>query len=355
MWYSFSTKKLKKEFFSLIIALGIATLFRWLFIEAYTIPTSSMEKTLLSGDYILVSKMHYGTRIPQTPLQLPLTHQKIWGTHIPSYLTWLKLPYFRLPGFSVIKRNDKIVFNDPVEKGYPIDLKTFFIKKCIALPGEKIHIKNKQIYINDRKQVLPSTIQFCYFMCVEKHLPDTFFNQHHITEYYALSQGYLVYMTPKQKEDLISKSYIKTITPILRLPNIANTDFQLNHNLHPWNEDFFGPIVVPKKGMTIPIHQDICGFYKKAIQDYEQHTKVYFNQKDAQIDGKTIKTYTFRQDYYFVMGDNYHNSLDSRFWGFVPEDHVLGKAICIWLSIDPQKSWGSWEKIRWNRIFRQIV
>lgn len=354
MFFALLSKKIKKEAISIVIAIGIATLFRWLCIEAYTIPTSSMENTLLTGDYILVSKMHYGTRIPQTPLQLPLTHQKIWGTNISSYCSWIRLPHLRLPGFSRIQRNDKIVFNEPTDQEYPIDLKTYFIKKCVGLPGEKIQIHHTTLYIDDVPQIPPSTIQFCYLICTDKYLPETFFQKHQITEYHTIPQGYLVYITQKQKQSLEMIQHIQSIQPIICPPHIANKDFQLDHTLYPWNEDFFGPIVIPKKGMSIPVHQNICTFYKQAIQAYEGNDAVQFLEKEASINGTHVSTYTFQQDYYFVMGDNYHNSLDSRFWGFVPEDHILGKALCIWLSIDRTKAWLHPHKIRWQRIGKII-
>ncbi len=374
-----SNKKKKsaiREWFdSVLFAVVAATLIRWLFLEAYTIPTGSMEKTLLVNDYLFVSKMHYGTRAPKTILQLPLTHQKIWFTEMPSYLNWIELPYYRLPGFTSVKNGDVVVFNYPscIERketdtygGYnmhPVDLRTNYIKRCIGIGGDKIEIKDAQVYVNDKKFDNPAKMLLSYQIesTADNQENEKMFKKYDIDydfEKYAPYQTpnntlvYGVTASPKSIEDLKSINLIKSVTPLIMPKDSSGGTFPFEPNLFRWNQDNYGPIIVPKKGMTITLDAKNIALYKSAITAFDYNKNAEYKDGKIFIDGKEIKTYTFKQDYYFMMGDNRHGSDDSRFWGFVPEDHVVGKAVFIWMSIDSNGSFLN--KIRWSRLFSII-
>lgn len=352
-----SKKKLSKTrewLSSFVFAMVAATLLRWLLLEAFTIPTPSMEKTLRTGDFIFVSKLHYGTRTPKTPLQVPLTHQTIWGTAIPSYLDWIQLPQYRLPGFSKVKRNDKVVFNYPMEVENPIDLRTYYIKRCVGLPGDTLQIDSATLYVNNEPQPQYPGIQYRYYLKIVGTLNDQLLKEYDITEYLPLQEGYLVFTTVETAEKLKNLPYVQTIQPIVIPKGEANSRMYLDATMPPWNEDYFGPLVIPAKNMTIPINKENLVYYKKTILYHEGHKNICLEEDQLWIDGQAVQEYTFQQNYYFVMGDNRQNSEDSRFWGFVPEDHIVGKAVFVWLSLDPNKSWFNLHKIRWKRLFRLV-
>lgn len=337
---------------AIVFAVIAATIIRWLIMEAFTIPTPSMEKSLLVGDFLFVSKLHYGARTPATPLQIPLTHQTIWGTKIPSYLDWIQLPQFRLPGFSHVKRGDVVVFNHPTEFQYPVDLKTNYIKRCVAVAGDTIQVKDMQVYIDGKPEANPPKMQFKYFIKTDENLNDRIFNKYDITEVYPMSGGYLVFTMPETAKELEKLSFIKSVQVIEETDGVGEARIYPDSRKYPWNTDYWGPIVVPAKGMTIPINDETLTKYGPVIQYYEYNDNVKIADGKLEIDGQPITSYTFKQDYYFMMGDNRHNSEDSRFWGFVPADHIVGKALFIWMSIDPNG--GILHKIRWGRLFNLI-
>ncbi|MFN4146423.1 MAG: signal peptidase I [Runella sp.] len=362
---------------SVVFAVVAATLIRWLFLEAYTIPSSSMEKSLLIGDFLFVSKLHYGARTPGTPLQVPLTHQTIWGTNIPSFSTLVQLPMFRLPGFSEVKRNDVVVFNYPgnpdvpVErpeegnggyKHFPVDLRTNFIKRCIGLPGDVIEVKKAVVYVNGKEGEIPPKAQFYYRLESNDLLDDRFFQNEDIQDYSAYPTDslqpnkflYQIRTTPQIVEGLKKHSFIRGVTHTSQYqPNAS--EMGLFPVAAKFNPDFWGPIQVPKKGLTITLDSANVAKYGNVIKyfDHNQTDKVTIADGKVSIDGKAISSYTFQQDYYFMMGDNRYESADSRFWGFVPADHIVGKAVFIWMSLDPNPK-SILHKVRWNRLFRII-
>ncbi len=350
-------EKIKKSavrewFDAIIFAVIAATIIRWLFLEAFTIPTASMEKSLLVGDFLFVSKVHYGARTPKTPLQLPLTHQTIWGTKIPSYVDWIQLPQVRIPGFSSIKRNDVVVFNYPPEFEHPVDLKTNYIKRCIGVPGDVIEIKDTQVYVNGEAFENPPKMQFRYYLFTDEIVNDRVFKKYDISEFYRSQGGYYVMTSPETANTLNSLPFVKDVVLTKNTEEQVNPRIYPNANIFAWNEDFFGPLEVPAKGETIDINSDNLAKYGDLIRYYESNKEVDIKDGKLSIEGTEMTTYTFKQNYYFMMGDNRHNSEDSRFWGFVPEDHVVGKALFIWLSIDKNESFFS--KIRWSRLFSLI-
>lgn len=375
-------KSATREWFdSVLFAVIAATLIRWFFFEAFVIPSSSMEHTLLVGDYLFVSKLHYGTRTPVTPLQMPLTHQKIWNTEISSFLDWIALPQFRLPGFSNVKRGDVVVFNLPVEhpnlyknyeavlpnlKPYPMDLRTNYIKRCVAEAGDRFEIKNSQVFINGARSPNPPDMQNEYFMAVKTAINEiNIFKKNGISEFSPYTEthddtltandetGYIIKTTAETAIILKRYDFVKHIGMMVLPKSIRETNVFPNSHLFSWNKDNYGPLVIPEKGMTIKLTPENSALYGEIIQNYEGNNNVVLKDGRIYQQGKQLDGYTFRQDYYFMMGDSRHNSADSRYWGFVPKDHIVGKAVFVWMSIDPDPA-GFISKIRWNRLFSII-
>jgi len=340
---------------ALLFAVVAASLIRWIFLEPFTIPTASMEKSLLVGDFLFVSKMHYGTRIPKTPLQVPLTHQKIWGTDIPSYSDAIQLPYYRLPGFSDVERNDVVVFNYPVEFQFPPDLKTNYIKRAIGIAGDEIEIINGNLHVNGTPSPNPEEMQFSYDVMSSRPLNMEFFSTYGINPDSFLSfsdgSGYLVFATNQVAERLKSSPVVKSVNKRIQ-PKGGEDGIFPDGQLLGWNRDNYGPLKIPAKGWKVTMNQSNAIKYFFAIDKYEGHENVEMKEGEIFIDGVKINEYTFKQDYYFMMGDNRHDSLDSRYWGFVPEDHIVGKAWFLWLSLDKFES--LFNKIRWSRFLKKI-
>ena len=366
---------------SVAFAVVAATLIRFFVFEAYTIPTPSMESSLMVGDFLFVSKLHYGVRTPKTPLQLPLTHQKIWFTNIPSYLRWLDLPIYRLPGFSSVKQGDAVVFNVPnyEEDGdAPVDLRTFYVKRCVATPGDVLEVRDQQVIVNGKAMVNPERMQHPVFMKTKEFLDGKFFETYGIrnspdasydsADWLPLAEpdsqsvlwGYKLNTSKAMMEEIQAQPFNKTFDKnFFKDPKgVTFIDiFPHDTTLYKWNRDFYGPLKVPAKGLTVALTPGNVALYSETIQKYEGNKNVVVNGYQISIDGKAITSYTFKQDYYFMMGDNRHNSADSRFWGFVPSDHIVGKAFFVWMSLDANKSlfsWKFWEIIRWNRLFRFV-
>lgn len=359
--------KLREWVDAVAFAVVAATLIRWLIMEAYTIPTPSMENSLLVGDFLFVSKFHYGTRTPATPLQLPLTHQKIWFTNIPSYTDAVQLPQYRLPGISSVKRNDVVVFNVPgIEENnlytpksqwvdYPVDLKTNYIKRCVAIAGDTLEVRDHQVFVNSTAAENPPYMQMNYDVYAESQINDRVLDKLEIDEYQVIGRSdnqvrYTMSISSAVAAELKKLPFIDSVV----LETRKDVEFNIYPDAakFPWSGDFFGPIVVPKEGMTIQLDSSSLALYRKMIERYEHLEDVKIENNKLFIDGKEVTSYTFKQDYYFMMGDNRHNSLDSRYWGFVPEDHIVGKAFFIWLSLDANGSF--FNKIRWSRFFNLI-
>lgn len=340
---------------ALIFAVVAASLIRWLLLEPFTIPTASMEKSLLVGDFLFVSKMHYGTRFPMTPLQVPLTHQKVWGTEIPSYSDAIKLPYYRLPGFSDVERNDVVVFNYPVEFQYPTDLKTNYIKRAVGISGDVIEIREGDAYVNNELASKPEEMQYSYDVITNRLLTEDFFKDYEINpeshRTFSDGSGYQVFATEEVIKRLSSSPVVTSVTKRIQKSGGEIGIFPEGMT-QSWNRDNYGPLQIPGEGWTIEMTPENIIKYSFTIAKYEGHEKVEVSDDQLFINGQKVDSYTFQQNYYFMMGDNRHDSMDSRYWGFVPEDHIVGKAWFLWLSLDKHESMFS--KIRWSRIFNGI-
>lgn len=363
--------KLREWGDAILFAVIAATLIRWLIMEAYTIPTPSMEQSLLVGDFLFVSKFHYGSRTTTTPLQVPLTHQKIWFTEIPSYTELIKLPSYRLPGISRIKRNDVVVFNVPpidLNEGidYPVDLKTNYIKRCVAIAGDTLKIVNRQVYVNSEASENPPLMQFSYLVTSNDEINERILKRYKIYDQEMMGRSgnsviYQMNLTEEVAAELRKLNFIQDVRIATyngsdgfgpRTEQMVESNIFPDSKAYPWNGDFYGPIVIPKEGMTIDLDEKNIAMYGSTIAQYDHNEDVRIENGKLYIDGREMSQYTFKQNYYFMMGDNRHNSLDSRYWGFVPQDHVVGKAFFIWLSIDRNADFFS--KIRWSRFFKLI-
>ena len=354
---------------SIVFAIVAATLVHTYFMQPYTIPTSSLEKSLLVGDFLFVSKFHYGARLPMTTIAAPMVHDSLPLTKAKSYLKIPQLPYIRIPGFQDIKRNEIVVFNWPVDtvrffRDYsnihidkPIDKKSNYVKRCVGIPGDSLEIKDGYIFINGKQTALPDRAKTQYFNTVtvdEGFNPNSLMNRYGSTELrQGLNNGeYYVNLTDenasKLKNNPLVKSVIKDLTP---KGNYNKTIFPHNEQ-YPWSVDNFGPIYIPEEGKTVELNAQSIPFYKRIIEVYEKNN-VTVNGDEIFINGKLATDYTFKQNYYWMMGDNRHNSEDARFWGYVPFDHVVGKPVFVWFSWDTNGQ-GLGEKIRWERVFTTV-
>jgi signal peptidase I len=354
---------------SLIFAVIVATIVHTYLIQPYTIPTSSLEKSLLVGDFLFVSKMNYGARVPMTTVAMPMVHDTIPLTKRKSYLNWPQLPYLRLPGLQTISRTDIVVFNWPADTVYkfrdrsglrvdkPIDKKSNYVKRCVGIPGDSLSIKDGLVYINGKELALPERAkpQFSYNVALDGKTPIDFeylFKDMDVTD----GAGF----TTESRDTLFVSALtaagaerLKHVPGITSVNRIISKDVEdgIFPHISKWNRDNFGPIYIPQKGKTVALTTETLPFYKTIITDYEKKD-LKVNGNEIRIDGKVATTYTFDQNYYWMMGDNRHNSEDSRYWGYVPENHIVGKPIFIWMSWDTNgKGLG---KIRWDRVFTTV-
>lgn len=380
-------KTKKREWFDAIIfAVIAATLIRVFFIEAYTIPSGSMEKSLLIGDYLFVSKLNYGARIPMTPIAFPFAHHTMPITGTKAYWDGLQWSYRRLPGLSHIKRNDVVVFNLPVgdtvalenqEPSYynlvrqlgwravhdqytitsrPVDKRENIIKRCIGIPGDVVSMRAGVASVNGKNEPLKSSgkmpykIQFATTNVNFEVFKELGFTVSEMQEVNAST--YIGYATTEMITELKKLDFIKSADLEVKSDTVDDADlFPLDPN-RKWNVDNFGPIKIPAKGWTVQLDSNTMPLYYRAIRTYEGN-KVERKKDGWYINDKPAASYTFKMNYYWMMGDNRHNSTDSRYWGFVPEDHVVGKALFIWMSWDKEAPF--FRKIRWERLLKGIM
>jgi signal peptidase I len=345
--------KLREWADAVVFAVVAASVIRGLLFSAYAIPSGSMEGTQLVGDYLFVSKFSYGPRMPFTPLSIPFTEPSIAG--VKTYLSFWQLPYWRLPATSEVKKYDIIVFNKPADadQGIPVDERTALIKRCQATPGDELTIVNSQVYINGKPSFNAPKAQISYNVVTNgQDMNPEVFTALNITVIQQKSANEYEMIIPADALTTFKGySNVKSVTPAV-LPASQYDAEVFPHNEHfKWNMDNFGPLVLPKRGYAIALNDSTLTLYRRAIEVYE-HNKVAVKGKDVFINNKIADTYTFKMNYYWMMGDNRHNSLDSRFWGYVPEDHIVGKALFTFMSIDSTKD--IFHKIRWDRICKPI-
>lgn len=354
--------------YSIFSAAFIAALLRWGVAGLYIISSGSMEHTLLKGDCVLISKLHYGARTPITPLQLPMTHRVIPFTKLKSYLDWIKLSQYRLPGLSQIKKNDVIVFNPTLDSldvpGLPMDLRDYWIKRCVALPGDVVKIQDKQLCINGVEDAFSKKAQYRYFMRTKRIFSKSFFKKSQIQQGIPAhvsiegEEGYHIYATLEKVEQLkkVLASSILSIESVKEPEGLFSPMVYPWHSSYAWNKDNFGPFRVPKKGMSIALDRGNISLYRHIIEQFEGKKEMQFLQDGCWIDGQKVDVYTFEKNYYFAMGDNRDQSKDSRFVGCIPEDHILGKAVCIVASSDSESGGviNFFKGMRWNRLLQRV-
>jgi signal peptidase I len=353
---------------SLLFAIVVATVVHTYVMQPFTIPTSSLEKTLLVGDFLFVSKYHYGARAPMTTVAAPMVHDTIPLAGIRSYTKWPQLPYFRLPGFEEVKKNDIVVFNwpvDTVEQFFkaptkkirkPIDKKSNYVKRCVGTPGDSLSIRDGVVFIDGKELKLSDRArpQYSYSVLLD---PQQAPNLEYVARELDLRDGMGYY--PNAGDTLTIRALTEEGAARLRaMPGVLLVKRNITKGAErcfpggtDWNGDNFGPIYIPEKGKTVKLDKESLKFYKQIIREYEGHDLQVVGD-EIRIDGKVVNEYTFAQNYYWMMGDNRHNSEDSRYWGYVPETHIVGKPVFIWMSIDGSKPGLS--KFRWERFFTTV-
>jgi len=374
---------------SILFAIVAATLVHTYFMQPFVIPTSSLEKTLLKGDFLLVSKFHYGARLPMTAVAAPMVHDTLPKFNVPSYLKKPQIPYLRIPGFQKIKRNDIVVFNWPADtlfnmykqadKKYekPIDKKTNYVKRCVGIAGDSLEIRDGYVFIDGKQTQLPdrAKTQFYYTVISKKYLTakylkeeigTTEFNQFYkvnkvaaqrynlrnskpfpndstsylielpgsiqLNKDFKTTDRYSINMSVEEKEKLSKNPSVVSITRNIKPKGEREGNIFPKYSDYKWNGDNFGPIYIPEAGKTVVLNKQVLPLYKDIITEYEGN-KLNTDGDNIYINSALATTYTFKQDYYWMMGDNRQNSLDARYWGYVPFDHVVGKPVFVWMSI----------------------
>ena len=401
---------------ALVFALVAVYFINLFFFQNYVIPSSSLEKSLLTGDYLFVSKVSYGPRIPETPLTMPLTQHTLPVFECKSYIEWPHWEYRRVKGLGKVELNDIVVFNYPAgdtlvsniqyqaadyyqmcysfgsqlienapnvdslnaqqrwnyykfvydagrqyiknnESIYgevmtrPADRRENYVKRCVGLPGQTLQIKDRIVYLDGKANKEPDNVQYTYIVKLKANIPDELMKELGISmeDLVSLNQNGFMPLTKRAVKELKArKDLVESIT--LNTEATKSDIYPLNGNLG-WTRDNYGPVWIPQKGKSITLTLDNIAIYERPIKVYENND---LEVKDGKIfiNGKQTNKYTFKMDYYWMMGDNRHNSADSRYWGFVPEDHIVGKPIFIWWSSDPDRS--GFGGIRWHRLFRWV-
>lgn len=401
---------------ALVFALVAVYFINLFFFQNYVIPSSSLEKSLLTGDYLFVSKVSYGPRIPETPLTMPLTQHTLPVFECKSYIEWPHWDYRRVKGLGKVELNDIVVFNYPAgdtlvsniqyqaadyyqmcysfgsqlienapnvdslnaqqrwnyykfvydagrqyiknnESIYgevmtrPADRRENYVKRCVGLPGQTLQIKDRIVYLDGKANKEPDNVQYTYFVKLKANIPDELMKELGISmeDLVSLNQNGFMPLTKRAVKELKArKDLVESIT--LNTEATKSDIYPLNGNLG-WTRDNYGPVWIPQKGKSVTLTLDNIAIYERPIKVYENND---LEVKDGKIfiNGKQTNKYTFKMDYYWMMGDNRHNSADSRYWGFVPEDHIVGKPIFIWWSSDPDRS--GFGGIRWHRLFRWV-
>lgn len=374
---------------AIIFAVIAATFIRMFFIEAYTIPTSSMEKSMMVGDYLFVSKTAYGPKMPNTPISFPFVHHTMpLSSTMKSFSTIIQNPYRRIAGFGKVKNDDVVVFNFPEgdtvainmqERSYydlvrmygrdkvngdkrvfgdiiyrPVDKRENYIKRCVAIAGDSLQIIKGQVYVNGKPQKEIPGIQYKYLV----NINGTTINTNALekldinpSEIEGSDSRYIMSLTAGQVKKMDALKFIQSKERVKWPADYSDPAFFPSDPKFSWNLDNFGPIWIPKKGVTVNLSINNLPLYKRIIDVYEEND-LQVKDGTIYINGAPASTYTFKMDYFWMMGDNRYNSQDSRYWGFVPEDHVVGKASFVWLSLDKNKSFLS--KIRWERFFMSV-
>lgn len=337
-------------------ALVVLLLLKSFAFEVFTIPSTSMEGSLLAGDVVIVNKWSYGPRLPKTLLSIPFTHQRLPFTdNCKPYFSFLQLPYWRIGDSMLVKRNDVIVFNYPPASDDPIDHKSYYIKRCVALPGDRIELKNKKLFINDSLMAFSDEMLLYNFrLTSRKDWSTEEFSTLGISEGGRTNRKneWELMMSRKVANTLLAMPEIQKVSE-LTLPEGQWEEhiFPFSKN-YPWNKDHMGPLYVPAKGDFLQLSPKNLVKYHQLITQYEHNTLTLADDKIF-INGKETDVYQVKMNYYFVLGDNRDNSSDSRFWGFVPEDHIIGKASRILFSTAHNNS--ALPQIRWKRIAKTIL
>ncbi len=399
---------------TLIFALVVVPLINIFILQSYAIPTSSMEGSMLVGDKLFVSKLHYGPRIPQTPLALPFMHNTIIGTKNNSYTELVKLPYMRLPGFKNVKGGDIVVFNwpagDTVTQEYqsavsykrlqdelgskkavdnrftiitrPVDKRENYVKRCVAVGGDSLKIVDGKVFVNGEPFNNHEEVQYKYIVTSKRGN----FSEKNLRKYGFIpaseqgaefgkinSRNYVFHLGPTAPFDPNKTVYFmhmseKTAAKLAQEDYVTSVEKRIepageyNRNVFPylkdlaWNVDNFGPLWIPKQGESVDLtNKQNYDIYWRAIKVYEDNPSLEWKNGQAHLNGQPIDTYTFKMNYYWMMGDNRHNSQDARMWGFVPDDHIVGTPIFVWLSTEKSEPmWKIWKKVRWGKSFRTV-